>query len=152
MYNLNQNVRAALITSFLAMSAAVAVGSGGNGGGGGTIGSLDHKFSMVSTGLDAIPGTLPTCVADVKIKPDSKYPTLNQASLNVTVTSLDLPDFSSVGVYYTQTGSAQPISCPAISLVGGAGSRNIRFYLTTGASVTSVTVIDTAGRALFTGN
>ena len=146
----------ALAVAVTIIAPVAAVGSGGSSGGGsasgGTTSSLDHTFSMVSTGLATSPGVVPGCIADLRIRPVANNAFWNQASLTVSVVSLNLPDYSYVWVLYTQTGSTRQISCNVISpILSGAGNKNVRFYIEAGTTLTSVSVTDSMGRLLFTG-
>ena len=96
-------------------------------------------------------GVLPVCTGDYRIDP--YYPTLLDMTLNVSVSSLNVPDGTLVYINVVGAGGTlYPYTSNAIIVVGGAGVCSEKVFVTLGASVAGVIVSDSLGNAIFAGN
>lgn len=84
---------------------------------------------------------------------DPYYPTLSLLTVDVSVDSMDLLDYSSLSVeVVTAGGTVYPFTSNIISVVAGAGTVSYNIYVTPGTSVAGVLVKDAAGVIDFAGN
>lgn len=84
---------------------------------------------------------------------DPYYPTLSLLTVDVSVDSIDLLDYSSLSVeVVTAGGTVYPFTSNIISVVAGAGTVSYNIYVTPGTSVAGVLVKDAAGVIDFAGN
>ena len=96
-------------------------------------------------------GVSGACSGDFRIDP--YYPTLLDMTVNVNVSSLNVPDGTVLYINVVGTGGTlYPYTSNAILVVGGAGSCSEKVFVTLGAGLAGVVVTDASGNILFAGN
>jgi len=91
------------------------------------------------------------CSGDFRIDP--YYPTLLDMTVNVSVSSMDVPDGTVLYINVVGTGGTlYPYTSNAIVVFGGAGSCSEKVFVTLGAGLAGVVVTDALGNIIFAGN
>lgn len=144
----------------------VSTGGGGGGGGGGKSSTptptpvtptpvvnpvpFVAKTITFST-VNQVGGQTPVCTGDYHIDP--YYPTLSLMTVNVETTAVNLPDGSQLSVNVSGTGGTlYPFTSNIITLNGGLGLCTYSVYVTPGTTITSITISDSAGNVVASGN
>ncbi len=95
-------------------------------------------------------GIQPVCIGDWRIDP--YYPTLLDMTMNVHVSSLNVPDGTVLYVSVAGSQAVYPFTSNAISIVAGAGSCSEQIFIYPGTTLTGVIISDASGNVLFAGN
>lgn len=96
-------------------------------------------------------GILPVCTGDFSVTP--YYPTLLDMTVNVNVSSLNVPDGTVLYVNLVGVGGTlYPYSGNAIFILGGAGVCSEKAFVTLGAGLAGVVITDGLGGVVFAGN
>lgn len=107
--------------------------------------------SLTFSASGAIGGVVPVCTGDYRIDP--YYPTLLDMTLNVSVSSMNVPDGTLLYINVIgANGTLYPYTSNAIVVVGGAGICSEKVFVTLGASVAGVVISDASGNPIFAGN
>lgn len=136
------------------------VKSGGGGKNGGSTAPAPAPTPAPAPAISAGPitftpagpvnGVLPVCTGDFRIDP--YYPTLLDMTLNVSVSSLNVPDGTVLYVNVVGTGGTlYPYTSNAIVITGGAGVCSEKVFVTLGAGLAGVVITDAAGTPIFAG-
>ena len=92
-----------------------------------------------------------TCTGDYRI--GAYYPTLLDMSVNVSVSSLNVPDGTLLYVRAIGTaGTMYPYTGNVITVSGGAGICTEKLFVGVGVGLAGVTIMDASGNILFAGN
>ena len=103
------------------------------------------------TASGPVNGSTPVCTGDYRV--GAYYPTLYDMTVNVSVSSLNVPDGTVVYVNEISAGGTlYPYTSNAIVIVGGAGICSEKSFVTLGASLAGVTITDATGAIIFAGN
>ena len=103
------------------------------------------------TAAGPVNGSLPVCSGDFRIDP--YYPTLLDMTVNVNISSINVPDGTVLYVNVVGTGGTlYPYTSNAIVITGGAGICSEKVFVTLGAGLAGVTVTDASGAIVFAGN
>jgi hypothetical protein len=133
--------------------------SGGGGGGEGVESTTTAPNSpalpsgaITFTASGPVNGTLPVCTGDYR--ESAYYPTLLDMTVNVHVSSLDVPDGTVLYVNVVSTGgyALYPSTSNAIVVIGGSGSCSESLFIAPGLSLASAVVTDAYGNVVFVGN
>lgn len=145
-----------------------ATNSGGGGGGGGGKSSKSVPTptptptptpaptpvvsgTLTFTATGPIGSGTPVCNGNYRIDP--YYPTLLDMTLNVDVSSANLPDGTVLYINVLGVGGTlYPYTSNAIVLIGGAGLCSEKVFVTLGAGLAGVEITDASGVVLFRGN
>ena len=96
-------------------------------------------------------GVVPVCTGDFRV--GAYYPTLLDMTVNVNVSSLNVPDGSVLYVNVVGVGGTlYPYTSNAIVVTGGAGICSEKVFVTLGASLSGVIITDASGAIIFAGN
>ena len=95
-------------------------------------------------------GTTPVCIGDYRI--GAYYPTLLDMTVNVSVSSLNVPDGTVLYVNVVGTGLLYPYTSNAIVIIGGAGVCSEKLFVGLNVGLAGVTISDASGAILFAGN
>jgi len=99
----------------------------------------------------AVNGVVPVCTGDYRIDP--YYPTLLDMTVNVSVSSLDVPDGTVLNINVVGTGGTlYPYTSSSIVITGGAGICSEKVFVTLGAGLAGVVITDAFGGVVFTTN
>jgi hypothetical protein len=106
------------------------------------------------TAAGPVNGSMPVCTGDFKIA--AYYPTLLDMTVNVQVSSLDVPDgtvlyVNAVGTVGT-VGTFYAYSSNAIVITGGAGVCSEKIFVGLGVGLAGVIITDAGGTPVFAGN
>ncbi len=130
---------------------------GGGGGGGGNKPTAPKpapapilSAALTFTAPVTVNGVVPQATGSYRIDP--YYPTLSLMTLNVSGSSINDPDGSLFYVNVTTTNSYYGVGAAAFTITAGAGSATVAAYVVPGTTVTSVTVTDSLGNVILTGN
>jgi hypothetical protein len=141
-------------------------GSGGGGGGGKSSTPVptptpapapapapaisSGPITFTASGL--VNGVVPVCTGDFNISP--YYPTLLDMTVNVNVSSLNVPD--GTVLYVNLVGSAggtlYPYGSNTIIVTGGSGVCSEKAFVTLGGGLAGVIITDASGAPVFAGN
>jgi hypothetical protein len=135
--------------------------SGGGGGGGGegveSTTTAPNSPALPSgaitfTASGPVNGTLPVCIGDYR--ESAYYPTLLDMTVNIHVSSLDVPDGTVLYVNVVSTAgyALYPSTSNAIIITGGSGSCSESLFIASGLGLASAVVTDASGNVLFVGN
>ena len=106
-------------------------------------------ITFTASGL--VNGSLPTCSGDFRIDP--YYPTLLDMTVNVNVSSINVPDGTVLYINVVGTGGTlYPWTSNAIVITGGTGTCSEHLFVTLGAGLTGVIITDASGAPIFAGN
>lgn len=106
-------------------------------------------ITFAAAGL--VNGVLPVCTGDFVVDP--YYPTLLDMTLNVKVSSLNVPDGTILYINVVGVGGTlYPYTSNMVTILGGTGACTERVFVTLGASLAGVVITDANGGALFAGN
>ena len=98
-----------------------------------------------------INGVLPVCAGNFIIDP--YYPTLLDMTVNVSVSSMSVPDGTILYVNVVGTGGTlYPYTSNAITIIGGSGICSEKVFITVGAGLAGVVISDAFGNPVFAGN
>ncbi len=107
--------------------------------------------SINFTASGPVNGIVPVCTGDFRVDP--YYPTLLDMTLNVNVSSMNVPDGTVLYVNVVGTGGTlYPYTSNAIVITGGAGFCSEKVFVTLGAGLAGVVVTDATGTPVFAGN
>jgi len=96
-------------------------------------------------------GVMPVCTGDYRVS--AYYPTLYDMTVNINISSLNVPDGTVLYVNEVSAGGTlYPYTSNVIVVVGGAGSCSEKSFVTLGASLAGVTITDASGAIIFAGN
>ena len=95
-------------------------------------------------------GVDPVCVGDWRIDP--YYPTLLDMTVNVHVSSLNVPDGTLLYVGVVGSQAVYPFTSNVVPIVAGAGSCSEQIFIYPGTTLTGVIISDASGNILFAGN
>lgn len=96
-------------------------------------------------------GVLPACTGDFNISP--YYPTLLDMTVNVNVSSMNVPDGTVLYVNLAgANGTLYPYSSNMIVITAGSGSCSEKAFVTLGGGLAGVIVTDASGNPVFAGN
>ena len=128
--------------------------AGGGGGGGKSTTPAPAPAPALSAGpitflsSGSVSGT---CTGDYRI--GAYYPTLLDMSINVSVSSLNVPDGTLLYVRAIGTaGTMYPYTSNVITVSGGAGICTEKLFVGVGVGLAGVTITDASGNILFAGN
>ncbi len=130
--------------------------AGGGGGGGGKSTTPTPVPPALSSGIitfsaaGPVNGSTPVCTGDYRI--GAYYPTLLDESVNVSVSSLNVPDGTVLYVNTVNTGYSYPYSLNTFVVTGGAGICTEKLFVGVGVGFAGVTITDATGKILFAGN
>jgi hypothetical protein len=136
-----------------------ATNSGGGGGGKSTTPAPTPTPTLpaISTGTIAftaagpINGSVPSCSGNFQIDP--YYPTLLDMTVNINVSSLNVPDGTVLYINVVGTGGTlYPWTSNAIVVTGGSGVCSEHVFVTLGAGLAGVVVTDALGNPVFVSN
>ncbi len=98
-----------------------------------------------------INGVLPVCAGNFIIDP--YYPTLLDMTVNVSVSSMSVPDGTILYINVVGTGGTlYPYTSNAITIIGGSGICSEKVFITVGAGLAGVVISDAFGNPVFAGN
>jgi hypothetical protein len=126
------------------------------GGGGKTTTTAPTPPPVLSSGLIAflasgpVNGTTPVCTGDYRIQ--AYYPTLLDMSVNVSVSSLDVPDGTVLYVNAVGTGYFYPYTINSFVITAGSGICTEKLFVGVGVGLAGVNITDTSGTIIFAGN
>lgn len=107
--------------------------------------------TLTFTPAGPVNGSVPVCTGDYRVDP--YYPTLLDMTLNVNVSSLNVPDGTVLYVnVVSSSGTLYPYTSNAIVITGGAGICSEKVFVTLDAGLAGVTVTDASGNVVFAGN
>lgn len=136
-------------------SASSSAGGGSRGGGGGGGGGNSHSStatvpatSLVFSAASIYNGVAPQCAGTYSISP--YYPTLSLITLNIKVSSLNIPDGTTL--YVTANGPSGPVVSGALIITAQTGTYSITTFCAPIPSLQSVTITDLSGAVIFTGH
>lgn len=134
--------------------------AGGGGGGGGKSTTpaptpaparpILSSGPITFTASGPVNGTTPVCTGDFRIQ--AYYPTLLDEIVNVSVSSLDVPDGTVLYVNTVNTDYSYPYTANSFTVIGGAGSCTEKLFVGVAASFAGVTITDATGAIIFAGN
>ncbi len=104
------------------------------------------------TAAGSVNGVLPSCSGDYQIH--AYYPTLLDMSVNVSVSSLNVPDGTTLYVYPVATagGLLYPYTVNTMVITAGSGLCTEKLFVGLGVGLAGVTITDASGAILFAGN
>lgn len=102
------------------------------------------------TASGPVNGTTPVCTGDYRIQ--AYYPTLLDEIVNVSVSSLDVPDGTVLYVNTVNTGYSYPYTANSFVVTGGAGICTEKIFVGVGVGFAGVTITDATGAIIFAGN
>ncbi|MEY4916644.1 MAG: hypothetical protein RL616_557 [Verrucomicrobiota bacterium] len=102
------------------------------------------------TASGPVNGSTPVCTGDFRIQ--AYYPTLLDESVNVSVSSLDVPDGTVLYVNTVNTGYSYPYTANSFVVTGGAGICTEKIFVGVGVAFAGVTITDASGAIIFAGN
>jgi hypothetical protein len=102
------------------------------------------------TAAGPVNGTTPICTGDYRI--GAYYPSLLDMSVNVSVSSLNVPDGTVLYVNTLNTGYSYPYSLNSFVITGGAGICTEKLFVGVGVGLAGVTITDAFGTIIFAGN
>ena len=103
------------------------------------------------TASGMVNGIMPVCTGDYRV--GAYYPTLLDMTVNINVSSLNVPDGSVLYVNVVGVGGTlYPYTSNAIVVTGGAGICSEKVFVTLGASLSGVIITDASGAIIFAGN
>ena len=142
-------------TSTSASKKPVAGGGGGGGGKSTTTIPTPPPPALASGPITfaasgPINGTTPVCTGDYRIQ--AYYPTLLDMSVNVSVSSLNVPDGTVLYVNTVNTGYSYPYTINSFVITGGAGICTEKLFVGVGVGLAGVTITDASGTIIFAGN
>ncbi len=134
------------------------VAGGGGGGGGGKSTTPTPPPPVLMSGIvtysasGPVNGSTPVCTGDYRIQ--AYYPTLLDMSVNVSVSSLNVPDGTVLYVNPVATagGLLYPYTANTIVITGGAGLCTEKLFVGIGVGLAGVTITDASGTIIFAGN
>jgi hypothetical protein len=135
--------------------------SGGGGGGGSTTPApapapaptpVLASGPITFTASAPVNGVTPICTGD--FRENAYYPTLLDMTVNVNVSSLNVPDGTVLYISAVPTagGTLYPYTSNAIVITGGSGTCSESLFVTLGASLAGVVISDASGNVVFVGN
>ena len=139
-----------------------AAGGGGGGGGGRSTTPTPtpapkpvlpalSQGPITFTAAGPINGSMPVCTGDYRI--GAYYPTLLDMTVNVSVSSLNVPDGTVLYVNSIGTvGTFYPYTPNSMSVVGGAALCSEKIFVGVGVGLAGVTISDASGTVIFAGN
>jgi hypothetical protein len=128
----------------------------GGGGGGGGKSTTPTPPPVLMAGIvtysasGPVNGSTPVCTGDYRIQ--AYYPTLLDESVNVSVSSLNVPDGTVLYVNTVNTGYSYPYTANTIVITGGAGTCTEKLFVGVGVGLAGVTITDASGTIIFAGN
>jgi hypothetical protein len=136
-------------------SSKPAVGGGGGGGKSTTTTPTPQPPALASGPITfaasgPINDTTPVCTGDYRI--GAYYPTLLDMSVNVSVSSLNVPDGTVLYVNTVNSGYSYPYSINSFVITGGAGLCTEKLFVGVGVGLAGVTITDASGTIIFAGN
>jgi hypothetical protein len=109
-----------------------------------------YTSPLTFTASGPVNGVLPVCTGSYHVDP--YYPTLSLMTVDVSASSLNVPDGTVCYVYVSGAGGTlYPFTSNAIVVTAGAGVCSHSEYITPGTTVTGVTIRDAAGNVVFVG-
>jgi hypothetical protein len=131
---------------------------GGGGGGKSTTPTTPTTPPVLSSGIvnytasGPVNGSTPVCTGDYRI--GAYYPTLLDMSVNVSVSSLNVPDGTVLYVNPVATagGLLYAYTPNTIVITGGAGLCTEKLFVGVGVGLAGVTITDASGTIIFAGN
>ena len=103
------------------------------------------------TAAGPVNGSLPACSGDFRIDP--YYPTLLDMTVNVNVSSINVPDGTVLYINVVGTGGTlYPWTSNAIVITNGAGICSEHVFITPGTGLAGVIITDSFGSPIFAGN
>jgi hypothetical protein len=107
--------------------------------------------TITFTASGPVNGVLPVCTGDFNILP--YYPTLLDMTVNVSVSSMNVPDGTVLYVNLAgANGTLYPYSSNMIVITGGSGSCSEKAFVTLGGGLAGVIITDASGNPVFAGN
>jgi hypothetical protein len=137
-------------------SASSKPAAGGGGGGKSTTTTPTPPPPALASGpitfaaSGPVNGTTPVCTGDYSIQ--AYYPTLLDMSVNVSVSSLNVPDGTVLYVNTVNTGYSYPYSLNSFVITGGTGLCTEKLFVGVGVGLAGVTITDASGTIIFAGN
>jgi hypothetical protein len=128
-------------------------GGGGSGGGKSTTPTPAPALAsgpITFAAAGPVNGTTPVCTGDYRI--GAYYPTLLDMSVNVSVSSLDVPDGTVLYVNTVNSGYSYPYTINSFVITGGAGICTEKLFVGVGVGFVGVTITDASGNIIFAGN
>jgi hypothetical protein len=95
-------------------------------------------------------GNVPVCTGAYQIDP--YYPTLSLLTVNVSASSVNVPDGTVLYVTVNLVGYGYGVSAPYIIIAGQAGVTTMSGYIIPGTTVQSVVITDASGNLVAAGN
>jgi len=103
------------------------------------------------TSSGPVNGVDPVCTGDFRELP--YYPTLLDMTVNVQVSSMNVPDGTALYVNLAgANGTLYPYSSNVIVIIGGSGSCSEKAFVTLGGGLAGVVITDASGNPVFAGN
>ena len=107
------------------------------------------SITFAASGL--VNGVLPVCTGNFVIDP--YYPALLDMTVNVDVSSMNVPDGTVLYISVVGTGGTlYPYTSNAITIIGGSGICTEKVFVTLGAGLAGVVISDSFGNPVFAGN
>ena len=143
-------------------SASSKPATGGSGGGGGSKSTTPTPpptpapapalaaGPITFAAAGPINGTTPVCAGDYRIQ--AYYPTLLDMSVNVSVSSLNVPDGTVLYVNTVNSGYSYPYTFNSFVITGGAGICTEKLFVGVGVGFVGATITDGFGNIIFAGN
>jgi hypothetical protein len=96
-------------------------------------------------------GLLPACTGSYRIDP--YYPTLSLMTLSVDLSSIGEPDGTFLQVNINGTGGTlYPFTATTVYILANAGAATVSEYITPGTVITGITISDSFGNVILSGN
>jgi hypothetical protein len=106
--------------------------------------------TLTMTSPVTMAGVVPQCTGAYRIDP--YYPTLSLMTVDLSSSSVNVPDNSTFFVTVTTAGgTSYPFLGGSFLVIGGSGACTTQLYVTPGTTITGVTVTDILGTVVFTG-
>ena len=103
------------------------------------------------TAAGPVNGIVPVCTGDYRV--GAYYPTLYDMTVNVSISSLNVPDGTVLYVNEVSAGGTlYPYTSNAMVIIGGVGICSEKSFVTLGATLAGVTITDASGTIIFAGN
>ena len=96
-----------------------------------------------------INGVDPICTGSYQI--DQYYPTLMDMTVNVQVSSMNIPDGTVLYVHVVGSGTLYPYLGTSFTVTGGSGSCMEKLFSFPGDTLVGVVITDASGTAIFAG-
>lgn len=102
------------------------------------------------TAAASVNGVIPQCSGSYHIDP--YYPTLSLMTVDVSSSSVNVPDGTVLYLTVNGTGGTlYPFTSNAMAITAQSGSCSHSVYVTPGTTITSVVIADAAGNIIFAG-